>query len=228
MRFIKPRVDIYQPQWQSQNGAIILAGLPCIGKSSFLQSCDEPPPSVTKACTSTRDKEKEDEGPRIWTSGSGSKHAVFDLDSSRYKKQDGSTDTAAYLGRIRQVVDAHPDAIVLVCTKLDLAAALRAARLDYALVYPGRELKAAWCRRQEARVARARREGSAEATGQERLLRLMERAWDGWHDGFEAEAVAKFVFDDGDESLQGGMRRIHRSILDQRSGREPAPWGCYY
>lgn len=221
MRFIKPRLDRYQPQWQSQNGAIIIAGLPCVGKSSLMSSCDESPSSVTKAGTSIR--ENEEEGPRIWTSGTGSKHAVFDLDSSRYKNQDNSTDTASYLSRIRQVIDEHPGAIILVCTKLDLAAAMREARLDYALVYPGRELKEAWYCRQEERIARARREGQdTEAMGQERLLVFMKRAWDRWQDDFEADAVAKFVFDNGDESLQGSMSEIHGSILDQRSRRESA------
>ncbi|KAF3766893.1 hypothetical protein M406DRAFT_69071 [Cryphonectria parasitica EP155] len=222
MKHINPTCKLTKSD--KQRDAIIIAGFPAIGKSSLTKADPHPlshePSWEEKPVMFGKNKAI----PTIWVSAQGDRHRVFDIDSADYKSPDGTDDFSSYIAMIMLILEQDPKAILLVCTKPGLTKEMRKRHLDYALVYPRRDLKDVWLARQADRIQKSEHEHgatSAAAKAQHGLYKFMEKKWDEWQDGFEQDEVtdfdpekevARFEFDEKDY-LKCCMDRILESIV---------------
>lgn len=164
--------------------ALIIAGYPCIGKTSF--------------CSNEELRESLNLGP------------VVDLDSRTYPR-DGFP--ANYLEAIRREADADADAtpggearVVLVSTFPGVATQLAREGYYVAQVYPR---GSAECRREWLGRLERREQGGRES----RLYGLVSENWDAWCEEMEQRDVSHSVPISATDYLSDVMQEIHEAFL---------------
>ncbi|KAM0458678.1 hypothetical protein ACHAPV_006070 [Trichoderma viride] len=133
-----------------------------------------------------------------------SDYKVLDLDSSVIPKENGqraSNFKELYMAKVRDSI--APNTIVLISTHEEIRSALAEEGLDFALVYPSRDLKKEWIQRLEAR-------GSPEG-----LINIVREDWSSMLGECEAQgSCLKFTLEMGEY-----LSKLIGNIIERMNSR---------
>lgn len=109
---------------------------------------------------------------------------IFDSDSSLFDKEDFPGN---YIEHIKEVLSNYPNVVIMVSSHENVRDAMKAAGIDYTLVYPARELKGLYLERYQDR-------GSSES-----FVTMMDDKWNEFIDSVEDDTIpSKLILSEGE------------------------------